>query len=203
MDLTGAELRILLQICVDREHECYRNAWLEFERRYRKVILGRIYSITKNREDTQDIAQTVMLRLIDNDFRVLNIFYSKHSEIAFIAWLNVICTYTSFSHLSKRRATEELDEDQKSSIDAAKTRSEIEKQGQWVSALRNALSATKKSSFASERDIFIFLLRKLYEFESKEVAEILALDVTPGNVDNIVNRLSNLLRKNKNQLRDF
>ena len=201
MDLTGAELRILLQICVDREHECYRNAWLEFERRYGKVIKARICNFTKNREDIGDILQDVLQRLTIQDFRALKNFRAKHSERAFIAWLNIISRSSAWPYIRKPTPEQSLD-DFNNLVEPPAAKSEKTRHEKLVAELRKALASTKKDDYAVERDILIYLLRYLYEFESKEVAQIPLLDVTPGNVDNIVNRLSNLLRKNKNQLRD-
>jgi len=196
------DLKQLLKICVDPKNKNYQQGWYEFDRRYRKVILGKILNITKNQENVKDIAQMVMVRLIANDFRALKNFRAKDSEPTFKAFLNVICRMTSFAHLAK--ISKEVDIDPERDLvnpepqnDGNGTHEKI------VSSLRKILNHTQKSDYNIERDIFIFALRKISEFKAKEVAQIPLLKTDAGNVDNIVSRLLEKLKKNKDDLRDF
>ncbi len=62
-----------------------------------------------------------------------------------------------------------------------------------VDISRSVQAETKKSSYNQERDVFVFVLRKLSGFKARDVAEIPMLNLTPGNVDNIINRLTQLI----------
>jgi len=188
------DLRTLLNICVDQTNKMYGNAWREFDRRYRSIILGRILTITKNREDINDISQMVMQRLIINDFRALKNFRAKHSEVSFRAWLNVISRLTALAYISKKKDVVSIDELE----DFATTWEsyQVDKiHRALVASLRGALKQTQKHESTIERDVFIFSLRRVGSFKAKEVAKISSFNTTPGNVDNVVNRLQNSVKK--------
>lgn len=188
------DLRTLLNICVDQTNKIYGNAWREFDRRYRSIILGRILTITKNREDIKDIAQMVMQRLIINDFRALKSFRAKHSEVTFRAWLNVISRMTALNYLSKNKDVVSIDE--LDDFGAWWESCQVDKiHRELVDSLRGALSQTQKNESIIERDILIFSLRRVGSFKAKEVAKISSLNTTPGNVDNVVNRLQDSVKK--------
>jgi len=200
--LADVDLKQLLKICTDPTKKNYQHGWYEFERRYQKLMLGKIFSITKNQENVKDIAQMVMFRLIVNDFRALKNFRAKDSEPAFKAFLNVICRMTTFAHLAKISKEVSLDNEEtlvspEPQHDGNGTHKKI------AGSLRKILNQTQKSDYNKERDIFIFALRKISEFNAKEVSQIPLLKMKADNVDTIVNRLMGGLKGNSDDLRDL
>lgn len=197
--LADIDLKQLLKICVDPTNKNYQHGWYEFDRRYRKVISGKILSITKNQETIKDATQIVMQRLMTNDFRALKNFRAKESEPTFKGWLAVVSRTAVFA-LLKSSKEEELDPNvPERPSEPSRENGTHEK---FINSLRQALNLTQKSDYNTERDILIFRLRKLNEFKAKEVAQIPLLNIDAGNVDNVVSRLLNELKKNKNDLRD-
>ncbi len=200
-NLAEIDLKRLLKICVDPANKYYQQGWYEFERRYQKLMLGKILSITKNQENVKDIAQMVMVRLMVNDFRALKTFRAKDSEPTFKAFLNVICRMTSFAYLAKTSKEVALDNEghlvsPEPQNNGNGTHEKI------VSSLRKIINQTQKSDYNKERDIFIFALRKISEFKAKEVAQIPVLKIKADHVDTVVGRLMKDLRKNNDDLRD-
>ncbi len=201
-NLTEIDLKQLLKICVDPKNKNYQQGWREFERRYQKLMLGKIHCITKNQENVKDIAQMVMVRLMVNDFRALKKFRAKDSEPTFKAFLNVICRMTSFAYLPKISKEVALDNEgtlvsPEPQHDGNGTHEKIAR------SLRKILNQTQKSDYNKERDIFIFALRKISDFKAKEVAQIPLLKIKADHVDTVVGRLMDDLRKNNDELRDL
>ncbi len=200
--LADIDLKQLLRICTDPTNKNYQNGWYEFERRYRKLMLGKILSITKNHENVKDIAQMVMVRLIVNDFRALKNFRAIDSEPAFKAFLNVICRMTAFAYLAK--TSKEVDIDPEKEPVSPEPQNDGNGTHKKIGdSLRKILNETQKSDYNKERDIFIFALRKISEFKTKEVAQIPLLKIKAHNVDIVVNRLMDDLRENSGDLRDL
>lgn len=200
--LADVDLQKLLEVCVNPKNEYYQQGWYEFDSRYRKLILGKIFSITKNKESVNDITQMVMDRLIAKDFRALKNFRAKESDAAFRAFISVVSRMTTFAHLSKTSKEVELDGER--DIISPDDRNEANGMHEKVvKSLRDILYKTSKNDYNIERDILIFTLRKLHEIEAKEVAKIPLLNIEAGNVDNVVNRLLNKLKNNRDDLRDF
>ncbi|MFQ5864374.1 MAG: hypothetical protein ACE5IW_04000 [bacterium] len=203
IDLRTVEFKHLLNICVNRRHRLYQKAWNEFENRYRTVILGRIrnylikWNTSNNIDIVYDISSSVTVRLIDNNFRALKQFREKENEAKFINFLNVICRHSAYSYMMEFvKKNEILKQNDESSLnrflcDHPGVAEDI--QDFVVSALRHLLSDTHKSTYHQERDILVYLLRNIAGFKAKEVAQIPLLKITQGNVDNVVNRISQLL----------
>ena len=197
--LADIDLKQLLKICIDPTNKNYQHGWYEFDHRYRKVILGKILNITKNQDTVKDVAQMVMQRLMINDFRALKNFRAKESEPTFKAWLGVVSRITAFAFL---KSSQEVELDPKFLVSPSESSRENGTHEKFTKSLRQSLNLTQKSDYNTERDILIFRLRKLNEFKAKEVAQIPLLNIDAGNVDNVVSRLLNELKKNKDNLRD-
>lgn len=200
--LAGIDLKQLLKICVDPTNKNYQHGWCEFDRRYRKVISGKILSITKNQDTVKDATQIVMQRLMTNDFRALKNFRAKESEPTFKAWLAVVSRAAVFALLKLFQEVEIDESSLVSLIESSESSRENGPHEKFTNSLRQSLHLTQKSDYNTERDIFVFRLRKLNEFKAKEVAQIPLLNIDAGNVDNVVNRLLKELKKNKDELRD-
>ncbi len=200
--LTDFDLKQLLRICTDPTNKNYQNGWYEFERRYRKFMLGKILTITRNQENIKDIAQMVMVRLMVNDFRALKNFRAKDSEPAFRTFLYVICRMTTFAYLAKTSKEAALDNEE-TLVSPEPQNAGNGTHEKLANSLRKMLNQTQKSDYNKERDIFIFALRKISEFNAKEVSQIPLLKMKADNVDTIVNRLMDGLKGNSDDLRDL
>jgi hypothetical protein len=192
----------LLDLCINRAHECYQEAWYEFERRYRAIIFARIrahllrWSAANNREYVADISGKITERLLANECRALRTFKGRENEGKFISFLNVICQRTANSYMILQTQLnpallEEITIPQEDKADLFDL---------YVETLRDKLADSQKSPLNIERDMFVFLLRFMAEFKSKDVAAIPLLKLSPHNVDIIVHRLCAILRDRKNKL---
>lgn len=197
-DVADSAFANFLEILAEPKHECYEKAWREFERRYRTLIFGRIRAVTQNPTQIEEISAQVLKRLLDHNFRALKNFRAKNEEKAFISFLNIVCRRTAIAHmLSLRMSTDAELDDYSSHGFSDETQSLYD---HLVEILNDAHTDRQKNDYHQHRDILIFTLRKVAGFRAKEVAALPLLNTTDGNVDNVVNRLSNLIRKN---LRDY
>lgn len=197
----------LLDICSDPDHKRFHQAWYEFDRRYRPVIFGRIrkyllkFSKANHLEIVEDIASEVTYSLLKNEYRALKTFRGREQESKLIAFLNVICIKSSYGVMLRYLGVTEsnLEDETRNIKNFIKLNrgSEEEVHDYFVNRLRLAQSDTQKSKFNKERDIVVYILRMIAGFKAKEVEQIVALNITAGNVDNVVSRLSNLLKESK------
>jgi len=193
-ELQKSELRILLEILANPDHEQYQQGWREFDRRYRKIILGRILTITTVHADVSDISQKMMERLMTENFKALRRFRARDNEEKFKGWLSIIARRDAIQHVNARKRFVNLEED----IPEAENKgscSEKQTHETWVPRLRKTLKQTQKREAVLERHIFVYLLRKVYQFKAKEVEEIPILEITAGNIDNVINRINIALKK--------
>lgn len=202
LDVSNVDFDALLTICVERNHECYREAWIEFERRYRKTILARIrkYLTRWNKSNdvaiVKDISSLVSLRLIKNDFRALRTFRGRKTEGKFFQFLNVICRNCAYVYMINYvNENEGLSDSQLQEYLTHHPKVAEDLFDALINKLRTALSGTHKSAYYIERDIFVFLLRIFCGFQAKEVEQIPLLGITHGNVENVITRVSNLLNR--------
>ncbi|MFQ5823286.1 MAG: hypothetical protein ACE5JB_04455 [bacterium] len=203
-DIRVIEFKQLLDICVNPRHNFFQNAWNEFESRYRTIILGRIrkylnkWSKSNNVDIVHEISSSVTMRLIKNDFKALKQFREREHEGKFINFLNVICRHTAHSYMMEIIKKDEFYKEvegyasHRFLFDHPDIAEDI--YDFLVNSLRRILSKTHKSPYHQERDILIYLLRIIAGFKAKEVAQIPLLNITQGNVDNIMNRLLSFLK---------
>lgn len=191
-----------LKVLVNPNHKLHQSAWYEFDRRYRVIMLANIHKITSRPDDVKEIIQIIMEKLVSNDFKVLRNFQAVESESAFKVYLSEISWTTALGYVNKIKKTTPLNEDLPiEDTSASKDMDASYKES--VELLRAALSGSQKKKFNQERDIFIYLLRRYGDFKSKEVAQIPLLDTSEHNIDIVVNRIENLVKNKKNNLRDF
>ena len=158
--LAEIDLKQLLKICIDPTNKNYQQGWYEFDNRYRKVMLGKILSITKNQENVKDIAQMVMFRLMANDFRALKNFRAKDSEPTFKAFLNVICRMTTFAYLDK--ISREVALDNEETLVSPETRNDGNGTHEKIaSSLRKILNQTQKSDYNKEVYITLNMCKRV------------------------------------------
>ncbi|MFQ6112615.1 MAG: RNA polymerase sigma factor [bacterium] len=203
VNITAIEFRQLLDICVNPGHRLFQRAWHEFENRYRTVILGRIrnylikWNTSKNVDIVDDISSSVTFRLIHNDFRALKEFREKDNEDKFVNFLSVICRNSAYSYMmdyiKRKHILKENEELNLHRFISERPHIADEIQDYLVHILRRSFSETHKSIYHRERDILIYLLRAVAGFKAREVAQIPVLDISEGNVDTVINRISKLL----------
>ena len=201
-NLKEIEFAAFLDILIDPEHECYAKAWYEFERRYRRLIFGRIHNQLKrwNRNGDldlmADISGKVSERLTMNEFRIIKIFRARDSEGRFIKYLSIISQTTANAELKKyySKKTTSLDDEGNYVLEPALELTEnVEDVYELVvKKIRHKFADKQKSHFHQERDIFICTLRCIASFKSKEIAEIPLLKTKPHNVDVVVDRIKDL-----------
>ncbi len=197
-----SDFRNYLQILVDARHKLHQLAWREFDSRYRAIILAKIHRITNNHSDVEEIIGEIMSKLVSNDFRALRSFREKDSEAAFRYWLSQVARTTALGYVKSRKKTVHLNEELP--IEAINTNKQLEKDYQnWSKILGAALSGTKRTEFNKQRDIFICLLRRVAELNSKQVAPIPLVKTKIHNVDVIVARVEEQINKKGNDLRDL
>lgn len=191
-----------LKVLVNPAHKLHQSAWYEFDHRYRAIMLARIHRLTNRHEEVEEVTAIIMSKLIANEFKVLRDFRAKDSEAAFRVYLTQVTRTTALGYILAAPKTSPLDADLP--IEDKRTDQEIEiSYRESVELLRAALSGSQKKRFNQERDIFVYLLRRYGDFKSKEVAKIPLVDTKEHNVDIIVNRLENLVKKKRGKLRDY
>lgn len=85
-NLRGIHFSELLDICSNPSHDCYQEAWYEFERRYREIIFGRIrmylkrWNAANNLDYVKDISSKITERLLANDCHALTTFAGRDNE---------------------------------------------------------------------------------------------------------------------------
>ncbi len=79
--------------------------------RYQRPIYNLALRYAANREDAEDIVQTVFAKV----FEKLNTYNSRHK---FFSWLYKIAVNESINHLSRKRAVEQFNEDLHSASNA-------------------------------------------------------------------------------------
>lgn len=197
----------LLEICVNRHHRHYGQAWFEFERRYGHIMLGSIrkhlfkWNKAADLPLAEDICSNVSYNLTKEDFRALRNFRGGSDEKKFIRFLQVICRNASYAFMIKYVNRKEVGLDlEKDGLQRYISRHpELGEDliDYLIHQLRTHLLNSNKTAYNLERDIFVFLLRLVCGFKAKEVERIPVLNITQGNVENIVHRLYNVLKNNE------
>ena len=186
-------LKNFLTVLVNTNNKFHESAWYEFDRRYRKVILSKIHKITSVHSDVEEIIGLILTKLVSNEFKILRNFRSTDSEAAFRVYLSQVARTTALGYFAPKN-TVPLNEEMLIEDITADDKPENNYK-ELAGILRTVLSTTKKKKFNKERDIFIFLLRRYGDFKSKEVAQIPLLKTSEHNIDIVVARLQQLVRK--------
>ena len=204
MDLRKIHFADLLDICIDRRHNRYQQAWHEFERRYGPIIFGRIRNYLRRWNKANDlycveeISARIAQRLITNDFRAIRLFHARDKETRFVSYLSVICRNAAYTHIVSARVAEELSRDgsdhDEPIVELWQGANCEDIHNGVTNKLEIELSSSKKTIYHQERDILVYLLRYLAGFTAKEVASIPSLGLTKTNVENVTNRLTNLIK---------
>lgn len=180
-----------LDILGDPAHRLFQAAWAEFDRRYRLMLLRRIDRMLENKIWVEDAFQDLVNKLLNHDFRILDEFRARDSEVAFRTYLNSIawsCAQT-IKKKNRDKKREELSErllEEEPGIDLEgmmQTRVEL------ANHLKNQLLKTKKPGDKIDRDILILMLNKFSSLASKDIARMRILNVKPGDIYNIIYRL--------------
>jgi len=212
--LTAMHFSVLLDMCSHRSDECYQKAWHEFERRYRKVILGHIrkhltrFNEANNVGHAEEISSRVTKRLIDKDCHVLQIFKGRDNEGKLINYLKAICFFITINYMEEVFRSSGVPIDSVTIPISGEVIREEKDFQLYTKTFHDILRNSNKSTFHIERDIYILLMREIGCFKAKEVAQIplLKFDQKKGEdrVNTIVDRLWDAVKKHKNEiLRDF
>jgi hypothetical protein len=146
-----------------------------------------------------DVLSVVRLKLIAKDFKALREFQKRDDEQSFRSFLCRVCHNATISIMLAETRHELVDFDPE--IYQTEPSEDPEAFFQFVSqSLHTCVKDKQKHSHNAQRDIFIFLLRQVARFRAKEVAQLPILrdssgSIKPGNIDNIVNRLGENLKK--------
>jgi RNA polymerase sigma-70 factor (ECF subfamily) len=175
---------------VERAQAGSQDAFSALVEKYRAKMFNLAYSLTRNREAADDLAQEVFIKA----YLALSKF--KYQS-AFGTWLYRIAVNASKDFLRKegrlRKVSLEdsppgtlMQEDDTVQIDEAK---ETEKQKQLV---RQALKSLP------EKYQVILTLRDIQGFPYGEISQV--LDISPGTVDSRLHRARKMLRKRVHQI---
>jgi len=193
-----------LEILANPAHSRYQDSWREFERRYQPLIAGKLYRMVCNKERVNDCHSRVLECLIARDFKVIKDFKERSSENAFKVYLLTITRSIAIRELKARLLESFSEYEMQGPEQGMISMQNIEDiHGRIVLCFRDMLSFTKKRAYQSERDIFIFTLRKMAKFNTKDVSGVPALNLKTGDIDNIVHRLMKRLQKKGFKLIDF
>ncbi len=191
-----SDFLLFLDILVDRGHKQHEAAWREFDNRYSQKILRKLNSMLQDEKLARECYARVFERLLDHDFKAIRDFRERGSEGAFVVYLIRISWNIALNELKRQIGLDieeinpEIDEKPENNIER--------KVHRWlVLVLRSILSITKKEAHTTERDIFMFSLRTVYGFHSKEIASVPILDVTDHAVDIVKSRITKKLKNQK------
>ncbi len=201
MGFSDNDFPLFLEVLANQRHKHYEASWREFEKKYKDRILAKLHLALKDEEAVQDCFSKVLERLVLHNFKAITDFRERKSESAFVVYLLRIAWTIALSQI-KGRVNLAIDDLQ---LEAKQTSyGDVERKVQkWlVLLLRNTLSCTRKESFTLERGIFIFVMRVVGNFHSKDISTIPllglkdehAVDVIKSRFKKIVNKSSNVER---------
>lgn len=190
----------------------HQNAWREFMKRYREelenIIAWRCYkwnnkALKKQISDVVDDVLGIVLNILcRNNFRALKNYKNKDEEEKFKSYLRTIASNATSKYLKDNYSgieTSESDifQDESSFLDTLKG---MENDARWETYeyfLNRIYSRVKKRRGNLERDIHIFWLYVWGDFDKETIVTFPCLQGSgdPHNVDNVVNRIKDLLRK--------
>ena len=197
----------LIACCSDRKDKDYEKAWREFIKRYKTFIYQVIthrcigWRVSRLRRQLSDTVNDVVSEVFAILTRSLGQYKEVEDEKKFRLWLATICNRAAGRFIKREFFSDMADEDLE---DFRNYIGEIEFESRWelyesvVNQLRETDSAKKKNL---ERDINLF---QLYIWSDLSQPIILSHPcyVTVGHrvIDNVVNRLREQIRKQKNTL---
>ena len=192
----------LITHCGNVRSGYWQVAWNEFERKYERFIYKKIAercaALRPPRlqlqfsETVEDILSDVKVALLKEECRSLREFRHKESEPVFLAWLKQIAFRTTRSYLRRNYkaffSTVDAESLEFTLPSAPQTTGLARKEAftQIVEALRRQAASNARNT---ERDIFIFLLYTLSEYNARMFADHpLFKGLGHRVVDNVVNR---------------
>jgi hypothetical protein len=190
----------------------HQSAWLEFMRRYEKIlentIAWRCYNwnskaLKKQISDVIDTVKSgVLLILCRNDFRALKNFRHKDNEKKFVSYLRMIATNDTGRYLKKNFprgviTEEELSggENEDNLLDTLRGMDDEARWEIYEHIVAHFYTDSKRTRGNLDRDIQMFWLYLWAELDNQMIVSIPCLrGMDPHNVDVVVSRMKNILR---------
>jgi DNA-directed RNA polymerase specialized sigma24 family protein len=166
--------------------------------------LSYLRRILHNQTWVEDAFQDIQLKLIEDNHRRLKSFKARTSAAAFRIYLLAIARSSAFAIL--RREAKHVgieDPDAYAGKNDVPWSQLMQVRGELVERLRKIYAISKKKDLEIERDILVVLLSKLSTFASKELAEMDLLEISQGDVYNVIYRLKERIANDDIFLRDF
>jgi len=194
----------LLNYCSDTKSPYWQSAWSEFLNRYKdniyRYITKRCSSwnaprLKRQFSDTVNDAVTdVFIILTKNDCQALKDFRERDNEIKFLSWLAILCSRAAGRYMRKNFLPQILDgeiEEIKESLHS------VDPDDRWE--LYETIVSTLRQASQKERDINILLTYTWADY-NQEMISTLPCFQNMGHrvVDNVVNRLRNILKDAQN-----
>jgi hypothetical protein len=202
----------LIEHLVDPASPQHQNAWREFMARYRKIledtIAWRCYkwnsrTLKKQISDVVDDALGRVLNILCRDnFRALKNYKNKDNEKKFISYLRIIANHAASRILKNNYSgiestDSDIYQDESSFMDTLKSMEDDARWEMYEDFVNTIYSRVKRKRSNLERDIHIFWLYVWGDFDKETIVTFPCLQGSgdPHNVDNVVNRIKELLRK--------
>jgi hypothetical protein len=199
---------------VDPSSPQHQYAWREFLTRYRKMLEDTIawrcskWNSKALRKQISEVVDDVLGRVIEilfrKNFKALKNCKNKDNEGKFISYLRTIANNATSKYLSEYFSKIEISEndltgDESGFIDTLRGLDDDARWETYEHQVNKIYSRVKRKRGNLERDIHIFWLYVWGDFEKETIVNFPCLQSSgePHNVDNVVNRIKDLLRKNK------
>ena len=170
------EMFLILDNNDDKEKFCFL---------YKKInatIYKRVYSILKNEHDTEDALQETWVKVMKNFHKIKDQSYEK--EIGFI-WM--VAKNTAIDIYNKRKRTVDIDD-----LDSMLSERTESVENNVISKIETDKMLTTVKNI-NEKYKKPLMLKLLYGFTNKEIAEI--LNITETNVSTRISRAKESVRK--------
>jgi DNA-directed RNA polymerase specialized sigma24 family protein len=206
----------LFQHLVDPSSPQHQDAWREFMHRYRKILENNIawrcrrWNSRALKKQINDVVDDVLGRVLNilcrNNFRALKNYQNKDNEAKFKSYLRIIANNATSKYLKDNYSGKETSEsdifrDESSFIDTLRGMEDDARWETYEYFVNKIYSRVKRKRGNLERDVHMFWLYVWGDFDKETIVTFPCLQGSgdPHNVDNVVNRIKDLLRKNNHK----
>lgn len=196
----------LIQHCCDRRSSAHARSWIQFMDNYRAYIYASVkrrayeWNTPRLRRQMNDVVDDVVTSVIgilcENDFKALKNFRAKESEAAFRWYLQLICRNETGRYLKKYFPLTSEDSSVEDSVAVIRQfvqGMEEDTRAEFYEELVDCLRNYKASKGNYERDIHLFMLYRIADFDQDMIALSPCLQIGHRVVDNAANRIKTIL----------
>lgn len=204
--VSSLPLKELLRICTDEHSSHWEAGWREFMTRYKDIIYQQItrrcvsWRVSRLRRQFSDTINDIALQVFEILLKSLSTFREVDNERMFILWLATVCNRATSRYLQREFSDVLTEPDMEEFQNYIRDIGFDERWELYEMIVQQLRGFPGKKKRNLERDINIFLL---YTWSDLSQDMILMhpcyKEIGHRVVDNVVNRLREVLRKEKNR----